>query len=261
MRRGRASERFLALARALRHNRPMEGPVDFVLPARAVPLELVAGRGHYARVVEAILQARASVWISTANLKELQVEAPATPTRRRGYRSILDELEGLRARGVELRLLHASPPSGPFREALATMPRLGAGGLPMRPCPRVHCKLVIVDGALAYLGSANFTGAGLGVRGQGKRNFELGVTTTDDAMLDALQAYFSRLWRGAECRGCKLRAHCPKPIDVLEAAPPAPAAAAAAPKKPRARRKPRAPRRPASEITASGPQKRERQGR
>lgn len=215
----------------------MEGPVDFVLPARAVPLELVAGRGHYARVVEAILQARASVWIATANLKELQVEAPATPTRRRGYRSILDELEGLRARGVELRLLHASPPSGPFREALTTRPRLAGGGLAMRLCPRVHCKLVIVDGALAYLGSANFTGAGLGVRGQGKRNFELGVTTTDDAMLDALQAYFSRLWRGVECRGCKVRAHCPKPIDELEASPSAPATAA--PRKPRNAREPR----------------------
>jgi phosphatidylserine/phosphatidylglycerophosphate/cardiolipin synthase-like enzyme len=34
-------------------------------------------------------------------------------------------------------------------------------------------KVVLIDGSRLYLGSANLTGAGMGLRGTGKRNFEL----------------------------------------------------------------------------------------
>jgi hypothetical protein len=30
-----------------------------------------------------------------------------------------------------------------------------------------------------------------------------------------VQAYFDRIWRGAECAACKLRDRCPKPLDAL----------------------------------------------
>ena len=58
-------------------------------------------------------------------------------------------------------------------------------GLKMRQCPRVHLKLIAVDGSSLYLGSANFTGAGLGAKGDGRRNFEMGIVTDDEGMLDA----------------------------------------------------------------------------
>ena len=61
--------------------------VDFVEPARAFTLELVGGRGHYERVVRAAMEAKRSVWIATANLKELMVEDHrAAPGRRRTLR-------------------------------------------------------------------------------------------------------------------------------------------------------------------------------
>ena len=141
--------------------------------ARApVALELIAGRGHYERVIRAVLDAHTSVWIATANVKELMVEdGRAAPGRRRSLRrpsyvSVLAVLDELAARGVELRLLHAELPSRPFRAELAHHPRLVGGGLALRRCPRVHLKTVIVDGELLYLGSANWTGAGLGAQGQ-----------------------------------------------------------------------------------------------
>ncbi len=57
--------------------------MDFVEPARAFKLELVGGRGHYERVVRAAMEAKRSVWIATANLKELMVEDHrAAPGRR-----------------------------------------------------------------------------------------------------------------------------------------------------------------------------------
>ena len=50
----------------------------------------------------------------------------------------------------------------------------------LRACPRLHLKAMIVDGATLYLGSANWTGAGLGAKGVGRRNFELGIVTRDE---------------------------------------------------------------------------------
>ena len=79
----------------------------------------------------------------------------------------------------------------------------------MRACPRVHLKMIAIDGALLYLGSANFTGAGLGAKGDGRRNFEMGILTDDEWLLDEAQARFDRIWRGAECAGCRLRGECP----------------------------------------------------
>ncbi|HVZ86369.1 MAG TPA: phospholipase D-like domain-containing protein [Polyangia bacterium] len=197
--------------------------MDFVEPARAFALELVGGRGHYERVVRAAMEARRSVWIATANLKELMVEDHrAAPGRRRTarvggqgartYRSILDVFDELAGRGVELRILHATPPSRPFRDTLARSPRLAAA-LQLRACPRVHFKTVIVDSAFIYVGSANWTGAGLGAKGAGRRNFELGFAGSDDGLLDRTQEMIDHVWRGRACRGCRLRDVCPAPLD------------------------------------------------
>ena len=57
--------------------------MDFVEPARAFTLELVGGRGHYERVVRAAMEAKRSVWIATANLKELmEIHATGQPRAR-----------------------------------------------------------------------------------------------------------------------------------------------------------------------------------
>jgi len=196
--------------------------IDLVAPARPVAMELVSGRGHYDRVLAAVLGAKVSVWIATANVKELMVEDHrARPGRRRSLRkanyvSVLSHLDELAARGVELRLLHAELPSRPFREELAQHPKLVAGGLALRRCPRVHLKAVIIDGELLYLGSANWTGAGLGAKGSGRRNFELGIVTDDAQLLDQIQALYERIWTGGECAACKLQAECPGPLVQLQ---------------------------------------------
>jgi len=204
---------------------PSATPLDVVMPSRTVALELIAGRGHYERVIAAVTNAHTSVWIATANVKELMVEdGRARPGRRRSMRrtsfvSILTLLDELSARGVELRLLHAELPSRPFREELANHPRLVAGGLALRRCPRVHMKAVVVDGELLYLGSANWTGAGLGARGTGRRNFELGIVTDDGPLLDQIQAIYERVWTGSECGACKLHEVCPGPLSDLRPVP------------------------------------------
>ncbi|MBX3271662.1 MAG: phospholipase D family protein [Sandaracinaceae bacterium] len=197
-----------APARAARYDRR----IDLELTGA---LTLIEGRAHYERVVRAVMRATRSVWIATANLKELMVEDERAPGRRRRYRSVLDVLAERAERGVELRVLHAAPPSRPFRDAFDRLPALVRGGMELRCCPRVHWKLVVVDARLVYVGSANWTGAGLGARGDDKRNFEMGIVTEDDAILDAVQASFERVWSGAECARCRLRDRCEMPLDAM----------------------------------------------
>ena len=170
--------------------------------------------------MSAVLDARRSVWISTANLKDVMVEDPRViPGRRRGrrgnYRSVLDVLAELAAQGVELRLLHAAPPSRAFRRSFDARPELVEGGIEMRTCLRVHLKTVVVDARLAYLGSANWTGAGLGAKGDGRRNFEMGIVTSDEQTIDQIQDRYDRIWRGAECQDCRLRDDCEMPLDQI----------------------------------------------
>lgn len=187
---------------------------------RSIPLSLLFDREHYLRVTKAVLEAKHSVWIATANLKELMVEDPTAVLRgrrgrRRGYRSVLEVFAELAERGVEVRVLHASFPSRPFRRSFDAQPALVQGGIEMRMCPRVHLKTVIVDARLIYLGSANWTGAGLGAKGEGRRNFEIGMLTTDEQTIDQVQERFDRIWSGAECAACRLRQECELPLDQL----------------------------------------------
>lgn len=183
---------------------------------RQVPLRWVEDADHYDVIVGAISRASVSLWIATANLKDVRLEAPigSVARARRRYVSIAERFEELLARGVELRVLHGGPPSQPFRESLAKRSRLSPVEPWLRQCPRVHLKMVAVDGAELYLGSANLTGAGMGAKGAGRRNFELGVCTSDHVMLDAAQRRFDRIWRGRECGACRLRASCPAPLDA-----------------------------------------------
>ena len=95
------------------------------------------------------------------------------------------------------------------------MEKLASSRVKLWCCPRVYLKMIAIDGRLLYLGSANLTGAGLGAKGEGRRNFEMGIVTDDTAMLDVAQARFDRIWRGGECSACKLMGECPNPLIKL----------------------------------------------
>ncbi len=189
---------------------------DFALAPEPVELALLGGRAHYEVVLARLRAASCSVWIATANLKELLIEGPRRSARSRDrFASVLELFDELAGRGVELRLLHAGPPSRAFRAKFDALPRLVAGGLELRQCPRVHFKTVIVDGRFCYVGSANWTGAGLGAKGEGRRNFELGLVSESEDLIDRVQELFASVWTGAQCKHCKLRKDgCEAPLDL-----------------------------------------------
>jgi phosphatidylserine/phosphatidylglycerophosphate/cardiolipin synthase-like enzyme len=175
---------------------------------RAIQTELLSGSELYREVVlRRMAQARESVFIATANVKAMHVDLGEGQ-----FEPILELFSRLAARGVSLRLLHAELPSRPFRAAFDARRALVRGGLELKICPRVHFKAVLVDGAWVYLGSANLTGAGLGAKSDGRRNFELGFVTEDFDVIDRVSALYEAVWSGAECASCQLRDVCPDPI-------------------------------------------------
>lgn len=194
-------------------------------PNRQVSLRLVRNADHYTEVVErGIRQAKVSVWLATANLKDVHVEAQiGTRARARGrYVSLFEELGEAARSGIEVRILHGGPPSRVLAARMRAPKRRTVGGdeiVALRRCVRVHLKMIAIDGALLYLGSANFTGAGLGAKSEGRRNFETGIVTTDDLLLDEMQAEFDAIWSGSRCAGCRVRSECPKPLDTLTSPP------------------------------------------
>ncbi|MGD2127563.1 MAG: phospholipase D-like domain-containing protein [Desulfobacteraceae bacterium] len=170
-------------------------------------IQLLSGHHLHQNVIqEAVFSAEQYVWIATANLKDMHI-----PVARR-YKPILEIFDQMAARGVLFRIVHADLPSQPFRTTLERFPRLTSNALELQICPRCHWKMVIVDGAFAYLGSANFTGAGLGAKSENSRNLEVGITSKDSKLVRKIEALFDIFWIGSYCIECTLRADCPDPI-------------------------------------------------
>jgi len=171
-------------------------------------VEWLTGTELYRTVIlEGVLRATRSVWIATANLKDLYV-----PSARRRYRPILEQFGAMARDGIQIRVIHSELPSRSFRDTFDSLPALVDGGLELQICPRSHWKMVIVDGLLGYCGSANFTGAGLGAKSHANRNLELGAVGRDPEFVTMLERTFDAFWMGDACEGCGRRDICPDPI-------------------------------------------------
>lgn len=169
--------------------------------------ELIANAEHFDRVVRAgICKAKVSLDIMTADFKAMLVPIG----RGRTAASIVEIMRSLANKGVEIRLLHAGTPSG---AALAELKKGLPRNVTIRRCPRLHAKAIIIDTSLMYLGSANLTGAGLGAKADGKRNFELGVITSASPLIEAVLEQFNALYEGERCRKCRRKDICPVPLE------------------------------------------------
>ena len=170
-------------------------------------LEIISGEVLHQKVIqEMVLTASQTVWIATANLKDMHITTP------RGYRPILEQFDQMAMKNVAFRIVHSDMPSSYFQRTLESFPRLVRGKLELQICPRSHWKMVVVDGRRGYMGSANFTGAGLGVKKQSRRNLELGVVSDQPRFVARLASLFDRFWIGDDCANCAYHRNCPDPI-------------------------------------------------
>ena len=67
---------------------------------------------------------------------------------------------------------------------------------------------MIFDLEAAYIGSANLTGAGIGMKGDQTRNFEAGILTTDPALVESAINQFDEVWIGKFCTKCGRKRFC-----------------------------------------------------
>lgn len=168
-------------------------------------VEFISGKDHYDKVVAKVASVRKSLWIGTADIKDLHVKSGT------GTEPFLAVLAKLLTRGVEIRMIHAKEPGSAFREDFDRYPILKTG-LERILCPRVHFKILIFDFQTAYIGSANLTGAGIGLKSNNRRNFEAGILTDDPELIDAAMEQFDSVWRGEHCTRCGRRQYCYDPV-------------------------------------------------
>ncbi len=166
----------------------------------------ISNSDHYSQVVERMQNVKKLLWIGTSDIKDLYVQGEDG-----GVIPLLGVLSDLVRRGVEVRLIHAKEPGPAFREDFDKYPDL-IDGMERVLCPRVHFKIVIFDLNTAYIGSANLTGAGLGMKGEHTRNFEAGILTTEPELVEKALQQFDDVWMGSHCSDCKRRDFCPDPI-------------------------------------------------
>lgn len=161
----------------------------------------IANEAHFKEVLALVPKVKNSLWIGTADIKDLYVED----------RPFLGLLADLINKGKEVRLIHAKEPGPNFREDFDRYPTLFTG-LERALCPRVHFKMLIFDHRTAYIGSANLTGAGIGTKGADNRNFEAGILTDDPELVEAAMNQFDAVWAGFKCKTCRRKEYCGDPI-------------------------------------------------
>lgn len=171
--------------------------------------ELLLNEQIYERVIQQLLPAAEKfVWIATADIKDMHVER-----RAKSFEPILAVFADLIRDGVDVRLIHAKEPGPRFRNDFDRFPELIESDRFERIlCPRNHTKCVLIDAKIAFIGSANLTGAGMGAKSPRRRNFEAGILTDDPAIVGEMMDWMDRFYLGEFCPKCQRRDVCPDPI-------------------------------------------------
>ncbi len=170
-----------------------------------MPVKFITNRQHYEEVILQVSKAQKFVWIGTADIKDLHVKHKGSVL---SFLAVLNELV---RKKVAVRLLHAKEPGVNFRRSFDKYPGLW-NAMERQLCPRVHFKHIIIDGKFAYTGSANLTGAGLGMKSENRRNFEAGIITTDTKFVENIMQQFDEVWIGKFCKSCGRKYFCGDPI-------------------------------------------------
>lgn len=168
-------------------------------------IRYIADLDHYKVVLEKVKSAKKLLWIGTADIKDLYVKSGVNTE------PFLGTIAKLIQQGVEVRLIHAKEPGPAFREEFDKYPILN-NFLERCLCPRVHFKLMVIDAQFTYIGSANLTGAGMGMKSNTRRNFEAGIFTDESFLVEQAMEQFDSVWRGDHCKQCGRKDFCGDPI-------------------------------------------------
>ena len=158
-------------------------------------LTYISNSDHYKDVLSRVQAVKHMLWVGTADIKDLYVDVG------KEKKPFLALIAQLIRRGVEVRLIHAKEPGPNLYDRLERV-----------LCPRVHFKMLVFDGKEVYIGSANLTGSGIGMKSDNKRNFEAGILTDAPEIVKQAMSQFDEVWIGKHCKSCKRRDFCSDPI-------------------------------------------------
>ena len=192
-------------------------------------LTYIFNSAHYKKVLTRVPNVKHNLWIGTADIKDLYIDDGG---QKKPFLALIAQLI---RQGVVVRLIHAKEPGSNFREDFDKYPVL-YDRLERVLCPRVHFKMLIFDCKEVYVGSANLTGAGIGMKAETTRNFEAGILTDDPEIVEQAMNgrsserqpsllkdvrvvrdedevnQFDNVWIGKHSKSCKRRDFCPDPI-------------------------------------------------
>lgn len=169
-------------------------------------IKYIQNEQHYSDVLVHTLSVKSTLWIGTADIKDLFVKISDHTL------PFLGLLAKIIEKKVDVRLLHAKEPGPQFRKDFDKYPIL-AKNLERAICPRVHFKMIIFDLQTVYIGSANLTGAGLGMKSPNRRNFETGIYTNHPDIVENAINQFDTVWRGEYCKSCDRKEFCGDRLD------------------------------------------------
>ena len=143
------------------------------------------------------MKAQESIIIGTYNLQNIKIQ------QRNRNTSLSEVLIQKAKRNVKILIcLAAFMRKSRFINTLRTHPVAHTHKLAIRFCRRMHFKTIIVDLKYAYIGTANISGAGIGLKSQQRRNFELGFVTRDIELIADVGTTFMEIFNGKYCDKC-----------------------------------------------------------
>lgn len=170
-------------------------------------IKLIANIDHYNDVLARVASVEHSLWIGTADIKDVYVKSGNNIV------PLLSIFDRLVKRGINIRLIHAKEPGPAFKEDYERFPSLKTN-MKQKICPRVHFKIMVFDNATVYVGSANLTGAGIGMKSANRRNFEAGLLTNELTLVHKAADIFDSVWQGNWCKNCGRKQFCKSMINL-----------------------------------------------
>ena len=160
---------------------------------------LVLNKQHKTLITKGLLLSKEEILLSSAIIKDFLI----IPDNDKGPIKFSELVKSLAKKGVRIKII-TTPKMKTFY-FFRNLINFDSKFIVFRFCARMHMKLLIVDTLFAYIGSANFTGAGLGMKSENKRNFEAGAIITSKKMILQLKRDFQEIWSGNKCLSCRLR--------------------------------------------------------
>ena len=154
-------------------------------------ISYIADDEHYTEVFRRMTEVKHDLKIATANLKNFNVQVESE----NGVESfrLCDFFLSLVERGVHVQIV-CMKPYGFYLYAKEKCPELLEHPFfELRCNEHNHMKLFIFDNEIAYIGSANITGAAIGMRESRRRNHEAGILLTGPMIQEPIR-HFEKSW-------------------------------------------------------------------